>query len=478
MAYSLPFEVLNWDYEQALDQLHQALHFGIQPMLETVIDMLAELGNPDLCFDALQIAGTNGKTSTARYTAAILTGEGLTCALYTSPGLTSYTDRMEIGGYAVSKKSFAHGLSAATQAGMRVNERRIRAGERPYDITEFDLITVAAAVVFAEADVDVVVLECGMGGRWDATSAYGNITNCAITGIGLDHMAVLGDTLEKIAAEKAAIIKNGRSCVLGVGTATPSSVEDVFLSQCQAQNVIPSLVRPDLLSDATGLLHPGTPAAHEMLPHASYRISRHAERVGGSMVMDITSTRASYQDISALKPDYQAANICCAVQLAEDYLGRALDEDKLFDSVVTCPTPGRFDVYRTEPLVLVDASHNPQSIAAFISAIQTIEPDVSKRPALLCAIFADKKYQEVVRLLVPEFPEIYCTQTDSPRALAATELAASFEQAGKKVSAIYPTTAEALEALADAHQDCVCCGTITLAGEIAALLGHPVPPKH
>ena len=237
--YQLPFDVPELSYEEALGVVTGALRFGIEPLLETVEDMLAELADPDLAFECVQIAGTNGKTSTARYTAAILAGEGLRVALYTSPELVSYTERMEIGGVPVSEEAFAHGVAAARVAGERVNARRAAAGERPYDVTEFDLLTVAAMVVFAEAGVDVVVLECGLGGRWDATSAAKSIRAVAVTGIGLDHMRVLGDTLEEIAGEKAAIIKPGRTCVLGAGTAEPESVSDVFLARAREAGVTP-----------------------------------------------------------------------------------------------------------------------------------------------------------------------------------------------------------------------------------------------
>ena len=159
MSYSVPFEVPELTYEESLHELHATLKFGIQPMLETVVDMIEECGNPDLCYDCLQVAGTNGKTSTSRYSAAILAGEGLSTALYTSPELVSYTERMEVDGKPVSEEAFAHGLSAAIEAGRRVNERRCAAGERPYDITEFDLLTVAALVVYAEAGIDVAVLD-------------------------------------------------------------------------------------------------------------------------------------------------------------------------------------------------------------------------------------------------------------------------------------------------------------------------------
>ena len=156
--YSIPFDVPALSYEGALAVLHDVLRFGICPMLETVEDMLHELGDPDSRFEAIQITGTNGKTSTSRYTAAILMAEGYRTALYTSPELVSYTERMEVQGAPVTEERFARGIAAAKLAGERVNARRSEAGERPYDITEFDLLTVAACVVYAEEGVDVAVL--------------------------------------------------------------------------------------------------------------------------------------------------------------------------------------------------------------------------------------------------------------------------------------------------------------------------------
>lgn len=467
-TYRIPFDIPAWDYDQALHRLHEALRFGICPMLETVVDMLAELGDPDLCFESIQIAGTNGKTSTSRYTAAILMAEGYRTALYTSPELVSYTERMEVQGAPVSPEAFARGVAAAAAAGERVNARRSEAGERPYDITEFDLLTVAACVVYAEADVDVAVLEVGMGGRWDATSAVKSIRSVAITGIGLDHMHVLGDTLEAIASEKAAVIKSGRPCVLGVGTATPDSVEDVFLERCQAEEVTPVLLRPVNLDDARGEMHPGTPRAHEELPHASYVVTKRPKRLGFPLELTVTTPQATYAELAALKPAYQAANIACAVALAEAHLGRALNTEALYDAVVKCPTPGRFDLLRPNPPILIDACHNPQSVETFLTAVRELEPVIAERPALLCAALSDKDCAGMVDLLAHEFPRVYVTQTSSPRALAAKELASLFEVAGADVRKTFPNVAEAVAGLE--HETYIACGSITLAGEVAGIL--------
>ncbi len=468
MTYHVPFDVPQITYDEALDLLHASLRFGICPMLETVEDMLAELGDPDLCFDSVQVAGTNGKTSTSRYTAAILGQEGKKCALYTSPELVSYNERMEIEGTPVSKEAFAYGINAAYLAGQRVNAARSERGERPYDITEFDTLTVAAAVVFAMVGVDTCVLECGMGGRWDATSAFKSIKNVAVTGIGLDHIHVLGDTLEAIAGEKAAIIKPGRTCVLGVGCATPTSVEDVFLAQCKEASVTPTLVRALDRADVSGEMHEGIARVHAALPCVSFGVTKHPARIGAPLELTVNTPRACYAELAALKPGYQAANIACAVALAEDYLGRALDAQKLFEAVVTCPTPGRFQLLRPEPPILIDACHNPQSVQTFLASVAAVAPDKDARPLLLCAVLSDKDVEGIVGLLAGAFGRVAVTQTSSPRALPAHELGKLFTAAGCQVVGEYATVSQATSALCE--ESYVACGSITLAGEVAANL--------
>lgn len=470
MCYVVPFSLPEWSYSRALEELHSALRFGIEPLIETVIDMLAELDNPDQAFSALQVAGTNGKTSTSRYTAAILSGEGFRVGLYTSPELVSYTERIEVDGAPIDEVRFAHGIAAASEAGRRLNLHRIEKGLRPYDITEFDLLTVAACVIFAEAKLDVVVFEVGMGGRWDATSAVSSIRSVAITGIGLDHMHVLGETLEAIAAEKAAVIKSGRDCILGVGTASPTSVERVFLDRAADVDVTPILLRPAQSSDAPEMLEDVQWTLHPELPGASYSIVRRPKRLGDTLILDVVTSRSVYRGVAALKPAYQAANIACAIALAEQFLDRVLDADRLETSITCCPTPGRFDLIRPQPPALIDACHNPQSVRVFLGAIRAIEPIVSRRPTLLVAALADKDVQGMVKLLSHEFPTVRTTQTSSSRALSAHELARLFRDAGGKVVGEYRCVSSALETLSDTPF--VACGSITLAGELTAHFRH------
>lgn len=448
--YRVPFEVVELPYDEAVAIAADTgkISGTAGPLLETVVDMLDELERPDEHFDCIQVAGTNGKTSTTRFTAAILRGEGLHTALYTSPQLVRYEERMEVDGTVVSAEQFAHGVSVAAEAGRRVNARRAAMGEPSYTITPFDLLTVAAMVVFAEARIDVAVLEVGLGGRWDATSATDPVA-VAITGIGLDHTRILGDTLAQIAGEKAAVIKPGRFVVLGEGTHEPS-VQRVIEDRCAACGVSPWI------------------AAHEVL--------REPDRIGGTVSFCTTTARAEYR-AEMHKPAYQPQNAACAIALAEGYVGRALDAAVLERSLDDCPIPGRFDVVRADPLVLVDACHNPQSCENFVAALDEAEPDVSRRPPLLIAALSDKDVSGIVDVLVPAFPRVMVTATQSDRALPVLELAKMVREKLRLLGRDEEDALEVFDSVSDALDWCtandapvIAAGTITLAGEVAGLL--------
>lgn len=449
--YSVPFEIPDLTIEEAIRIASDTGTFSTDyesPLLETVVDLLEELERPDCYYDCLQIAGTNGKTSTSRFTAAILRGEGLSTGLFASPHLVRFPDRLEINGRVVSDEVFCHGVSAAFEAGKRVNARRVSAGKKPYFVSPFDILTVAGLVVYAEAQVDVAVLEVGMGGRWDATSATDPVA-VAITGIGLDHMKWLGDTLAKIAAEKAAVIKPGRKVVLGESV-HEATVQPVMDDRCRECGVVPWV--------------------------SNHAVTRVPECLGGALEFSTTTARAIYTP-HMVKPSYQTQNAACAIALSEAYLGRELDHAKLDASLMACPTPGRFDILSTSPLRLIDACHNPQSCENFIASLDEIEPDVAKRPALLTAELADKDVSGILDVLVPAFPAIVVTKTDNKRALSAEDLArmvrAKLAELGRPETDLLGVFDCVDEALAFFDRDdapFVAAGTITLAGEVAASL--------
>jgi dihydrofolate synthase/folylpolyglutamate synthase len=440
-------------YDDALAQLSRALVFGINPSLDGVTALCAELGDPQDAFESVQITGTNGKSSTARATASLLRGEGIATGLYTSPELERYPERIEIGGEVVSDDDFALALGAALGAAQEL--RGDDSVGTAAGFTEFELLTAAALWLFRERDVEVAVLEVGLGGRWDATSVV-SPSVAAITGVGLDHMAILGDTLEAIAAEKAAIIRTGTTPVLGPGTA---GVERAFLARAEALGTAARAVRA--VGDPTPVADART---------VRYAIAARPSAPDGATVVDVFGIHASYPSLAVSAPSYQAANIATAIAIAEAALGRALEVEAARGALSTLTFPGRFELVCAEPPVIVDGSHNPQAAAVLAAALHEAFP--AGKPDLLLGVLADKDARGIVAALAPEAGTISVTQPESPRALSAEGLAAIVEQVtGQPPVASYGTIAEALSAmLTPATHGLVTTGSLTTAGQARRLL--------
>lgn len=467
-------------FDEAIERVEAALRFGIDPSLEPVKALLAELGHPERAFACIQVAGTNGKTSTSRYTAALLAGEGLRCGLYTSPHLVDYTERVEVDGRCVSRAAFARGVSWALAAWERIAGRDSALAAQ--GCTEFELLTAAAMTMYAQAGVDVAVLEVGLGGRWDATSAVPTVA-AAVTGIGLDHTHILGDTLEAIAAEKAAVIRRGNPCVLGTNAVRPDGVLGVMARRCADVGVVPTAVVEDVAGDGNGTgeaVPGGLDRAFRDLgwPIASFAVAHRPQGLGDALVVDVRVEAslpagervcAVYQGVRAMAPAYQAQNIACALALATCTLGRPLDAGRARAAIARTRVPGRFEVVRAEPLALLDACHNPQSAEAFARAVIDAEPVRGRRPVLLLGALSDKDHRGIVETVAPLFDRIVVTQSSSSRAFGARELAAEVERVcGRRPEAVFDDAAGALAYLCG--ESFVGCGTITLIGELAALL--------
>jgi dihydrofolate synthase/folylpolyglutamate synthase len=472
-AWNAPFSLAPEErlgYDEAVERVEAAVRFGIDPSLEPIRALLAELGHPESFYPCVQVAGTNGKTSTSRFAASLFCEAGLKCGLYTSPHLVSYTERVEIDGVPASEAAFAEGVSYALAAWDRVS--RANAVFARSGCTEFELLTAAALVIYAKANIDVAVLEVGLGGRWDATSAVATC-GCAITGIGFDHMQILGNTLGEIADEKAGVIRAGNPCVLGTNAVRPREVLDVMTKRCREQGVTPVAVVDDATPEGEGEV--AWVRGH--LPLARYSIAHRPACLGDELAVDVDVCGRAYPAIRLIAPAYQAQNVACAVALvdrvlaSEDGLRRRanLDPDGVRRAIASCPVPGRFQVVRREPLAILDACHNPQSAEAFASAVIDAQPEKSKRPVLLFGALADKDHLGIARIVAPLFDRIVVTQSGSPRALSATDLAADVRLAtGREPEAVFSSAPEAVRALSE--ESFVCCGTITLIGEIAELM--------
>jgi dihydrofolate synthase/folylpolyglutamate synthase len=440
-------------YEAALAALSRALVFGINPSLDGIRALCETLGRPQDAFSVVQVAGTNGKGSTARMIHALLQAEGCSVGLYTSPELERMNERIELDAGPVSDARFAGAVSAVLDAAdaLRPGAQGTSAG-----FTEFELLTAAALWLFRDAGVEFAVLEVGMGGRWDATSvALPSVA--VITGVGLDHTAILGDTLEKIAAEKAAIIGPGSVAVLGPG-ATP--VEGIFLDAARKVGVRARAARRE---------GQPTPVAEELT--IRFSVIERPDGPAGHTTLSVCGIRGDYGRVRIGAPAYQAANAATAIAAAEAALGRGLAAPAVSRALGAVTLPGRFELVRSDPAVIVDGSHNPQAAAALAGAIVDAWPDARRRPLIILGVLADKDAAGIVEQLVPVAGGFVVTAPDSPRARAAADLAATVES----VSGVRPRVADTLsEALATAFSDAsygiVVGGSLSTAGQARRLL--------
>lgn len=436
-------------YADALTALDSAARFGINPQLETAAALCDVLGRPQDRYASVQVTGTNGKSSTTRLVAAILEAHGVRTGAYTSPELISMTERIEIAGAPITESEFARGVAAALDG---VERLRQSGGLAPDAVvTQFELLTAAALWLFAERGVDFACLEVGMGGRWDATSVVTPAV-AVITGVALDHTEHLGATREAIAEDKAHIIKPGSAPVLGQGT---GGVTEAFLARAESCGTHARAVR------AAGA---PSPVAEELT--ARFEVTARPNSPGGWLVLDVAGAHGAYRGLTLQAPSYQAANVATAVAAAEAALGRALDADAVRGALAQLRFPGRFELVREAPPVVVDGAHNPEAAAVLAEAIREAWPDSTHRPALLLGVLGDKDAAGIIEQLAGVVSELFVTQSASARALPSDELAELVARVTGAHPRAWSRVPDALDALVGSVPDgLVVSGSITTAAE-------------
>lgn len=438
-----------WAFDEAVAHLKSALKFGIEPSLDG-IRMLAEaLGAPQRTFASVQVTGTNGKTSTSRMIAAILAAHGFKVGLFTSPELISYEERVEIDGAPVTREAFAGAVQRVAEAAATLERT----------ITEFELLTGAALLMFAESRVDFAVLEVGMGGEWDSTSVV-DPSVAVVTGVALDHQAVLGETLTEIARQKAGIIKPASAPILGPGI--PDEVLSIFLERADACDTHARLVR------AVGV---ESSAPEDLTVRFALRDGEGAAAEVGLPIawdVDVEGLHGSYPDFSIAAPRVFAQNIATAVAAGEAALGRALDPDLARSALADLALPGRFERLRTEPAVVVDGSHNPQAAAALADAIAEA---FAEPPLIVLGVLSDKDARGIVSALTPVAGGFVVTAPDSSRALPADVLADIVRELTDLPVRIAGSLTSALTyAIGSAQVGVVVTGSLATAGQARNLL--------
>jgi dihydrofolate synthase/folylpolyglutamate synthase len=355
--------------------------FGMRFGLDRMRRLLTALGSPQEQFGSIHVVGTNGKSSTVRMTAAILRRHGLHTGAYLSPHLVSFAERVRIDDADASGAEFAAAVQRAAAAADKVN----RTAPPDDHVTQFELLTAAAFDLFARAEVEVAVVEAGLGGRFDATNVLPSQV-AVLTNVGLEHTRWLGPTVHDIATEKLDVVEPGSTLVVGHG------------------------------------LHPDARALAEQTAR-----ERHATLVEApadpGVEMEMLARGA-----------FQRRNFAEAVEAARAYLatlGRALDHDAVIAAAASTLVPGRFEVVadrggRAE--VVLDGAHNPGGLAALA---ETLPDFVAGRRLVAClAVLDDKDATEMLRTLLPLCDAVVTTRAQTPRALPPATLASLCHQLG------------------------------------------------
>jgi dihydrofolate synthase/folylpolyglutamate synthase len=463
---------------------------AIDPTLDRIRALVTLLGDPQQAYPVIHVTGTNGKTSTARMIESLLRARGLRTGLFTSPHLSSVRERIRIDGEAVSAASF---IAAYDEIKPYLD---LVDAQQPAQLSFFEVFTGMAFAMFADAPVDVAVIEVGMGGTWDNTNVADGAV-AVVTPISLDHTRWLGETIEEIAAEKAGIIKPGAIAVLAQ---QPPAAAEVLLHR--AGEV-------------------GATVAREGI---EFGVLGREQAVGGQQV-SVRGLLSDYPDLFLpLFGAHQAGNLACAIAAVEafargdavgapvaedaelngheDEIGElapraatptqpgALDIDLVRDAVAGMSSPGRLEIIRRSPLVIVDAAHNPAGMAATVAALDESFEFTSL--IAVVAIAADKDVPAVLDQLEPLASMLVATTNSSGRAMPAAELADLAESvfgpdrvrvAGRLDDAIELGVALADEADAEGDRPIggvggaalLITGSVITAGEARLLLGGSAP---
>ncbi|MBU6348233.1 MAG: bifunctional folylpolyglutamate synthase/dihydrofolate synthase [Actinomycetales bacterium] len=369
----------------------------IEPSLDRISHLMNLLGDPQLSYPVIHITGTNGKSSTARMIESLLRSRGLTTGLVTSPHLHSITERIQVNGQPITPAKFVAAYDEIEPFLAIVDAQSLN-NDGPA-MSYFEVLTGLAFAVFADLPVEVAIVEVGMGGRWDATNVVQPEVS-VITPIGLDHMEYLGDTITQIAGEKAGIIKAGSIAVLAK---QPEEAESVLTSAATALEV---------------------PVVREGV---NFGVLSRSLAMGGQ-VIELRGLTGDYEEILLpLYGEHQAANASLALAAVEAFFGGIeqmgadqISEASIKEAFSTVSSPGRLEVVRRSPTVLVDAAHNPHGAEVLAKALAESFDFISTIGVI--SIMADKDVDGILTIFEGIFDQIIVTHNGAARAMSVAEL--------------------------------------------------------
>lgn len=424
------------NYRETLEYIHSVSWLGSRPGLERITELCERLSHPEEGLSFVHVTGTNGKGSTCAMTESILRAAGYKTGLFTSPFVRCFNERIAINGIPVSNEV----LCRATET---VKAEADRMQSPP---TEFELITAIALVIFKLEKCDAVVLEVGMGGRLDSTNIIKSPIVSVITGVSLDHTAILGDTVEKIAKEKAGIIKKGCPVLYG-GRDIP---RDAFEGG-EAFRVI-----------SNAAVENGSTLAY--CDYGELKIK--SSDLNGT-VLDYKK----YKDISlSLLGLYQPENAVKAIETAEILRKRGfkISDENIREGLKCTKWQARFEKLSQSPLVIYDGSHNPEGIEAARAALSYYFKN--ERVNLLTGVMADKDYTEMAKKLAPFARKVFAVTPNNPRSLSASALAEVYRElsvTAESFDSVYGGFNAAYYDSIKENVPLVCLGSLYMYAEVA-----------
>lgn len=421
-------------YEQALAYIHGTEKFGSKPGLARISALLESLGDPQKKLKFIHVAGTNGKGSTTAMTAAILGRAGYTTGMYISPFVEDFRERITLDGQMISKPELSRRVTALKA---KIDVITAGGGMHP---TEFEIITALALWYFSDMRCDFVVLEVGLGGRWDATNVVpaGNIA--VITSISMDHMHILGDTLSKIASEKCGIIKP--ECLAVTSAGQPGEAMAVIRETCDKAGVRLYVPDPDGLKVLSESLH-GTDIAYKGK-------DLHIPLLGAHQVQNALTV---LEIIEALRDSgYEIPDTCVREGLACTRWG------------------GRLEIVRDEPLCVVDGAHNADAVRVLCAALDKFF--AGRRIIAIMGMMKDKEYEVCIPMVAERCAAFLGVSVHGERALDAQAVAHTASGHCAQTNAYESIPQAVAHALRLAGKDDVilACGSLYIIGEIKQLL--------
>lgn len=415
------------DYQEALEYINGVSWLGTKPGLTRVTALLEKLGRPQDDLKFIHIAGTNGKGSCAAMLSSVMKCCGYRTGLFTSPYLARFNERMQVNGKPIGDEALAEVVTQVKPAADAMEDHP----------TEFEMMTAAAFLWFKQEKCDIVVLETGLGGRLDATNVIAAPEAAVIMNIGLDHTQILGDTVEKIAAEKAGIIKPGCDCVL---YRQQESVMDVVRQRCAALGAGLHIADFDRIHSEFDSLY-GQSFEYKGELYALPLLGKH-----------------------------QLKNAATALEVVEVLRSKGwkLEQSDVEHGIYAVSWPGRFELIHDEPLFVVDGGHNPQCAETVVDNL--LNYFGGNHRVMLVGMLADKDVDGTLAILDRAADEYVCITPESERALPAEELAKKLEKYGKQIT-VCPAIPEAVTAACDAAGDTgmVCAvGSLYSVGTIRA----------